>query len=100
MLGDILSERKIAIHSITGRTKDRESLIGKLTKIDSNYKSITDITDLAGLRIITYFAEDVDKVAEAIADEFAIGNNNSIDKRRSLAADRFGYLSRRWSKAG
>ena len=93
LIGDILAERGIVVHSITGRPKVRESLLSKLNKIDSNYKSLTDITDLAGIRIITYFAGDVDKVAKAIEEEFNVDPENSVDKRRSLAVDRFGYLS-------
>jgi putative GTP pyrophosphokinase len=93
LLPEILSARGIVTHSINGRTKSRESLIGKLSKDDSTYEALKDVTDLAGLRIITYFSKDVDRVAEAIAEEFAIDNTNSIDKRQSLGTDRFGYLS-------
>ncbi|RFP66636.1 (p)ppGpp synthetase [Hymenobacter lapidiphilus] len=93
LLHDILFERGIEVHSITSRPKSRVSLIGKLAKVDAHYKQLSEITDLVGLRVTTYFAEDVDRVAVAISDEFDIDHTNSVDKRRSLAADRFGYLS-------
>lgn len=93
LLREILRERGIQVHSINERHKTRTSLIGKLTKGENRYKNLTDLTDLAGLRIITYLAEDVDLVAKAIEEEFSIDSSNSIDKRRLLAADRFGYLS-------
>jgi putative GTP pyrophosphokinase len=93
LLREILSSRGIQVHSITSRPKGRRSLAGKLAKDDANYEGLADLTDLVGLRVTTYFAEDVDRVADAIAEEFDIDLNNSIDKRRSLAADRFGYLS-------
>jgi putative GTP pyrophosphokinase len=93
LLGSILRERGITVHSISGRPKSKKSLAGKLNKHSLNYEQLTDLTDLAGLRIITYFAEDVDRVAQAIEEEFAIDRVNSVDKRLSLEADRFGYLS-------
>jgi putative GTP pyrophosphokinase len=93
LLREILRERGIAVHSITSRPKSRKSLAGKIAKNDVQYKNLSDLTDLVGLRITTYFSEDVDRVAEAIATEFNIDTENSVDKRRSLAADRFGYLS-------
>jgi putative GTP pyrophosphokinase len=54
---------------------------------------LEEITDLAGIRVITYFSEDVDRVASVIEREFNIDPENSIDKRAALDPDRFGYLS-------
>ena len=93
LLEDLLYQRGIVVHSINGRAKTRKSLSGKLKKIDASYEKLIDITDLSGLRIITYFSEDVDRIAEIIEEEFDIDHENSVDKRRSLAVDRFGYLS-------
>jgi putative GTP pyrophosphokinase len=93
LIQEILRARGIQVHSISGRYKTRTSLSGKLKKNDNKYESLTDLTDLAGLRIITHLAEDVDLVAKAIEDEFTIDPSNSVDKRRSLASDRFGYMS-------
>ena len=45
------------------------------------------------MRIITYFAEEVDAVAQLIEREFTIDRKNSIDKRMALDPDQFGYLS-------
>lgn len=93
LLREILLGRGIQVHSITSRLKGRKSLAGKVAKNDASYECLADVTDLVGLRVTTYFAEDVDHVAAAIAEEFDIDPTNSVDKRRSLAADRFGYLS-------
>jgi putative GTP pyrophosphokinase len=53
------------------------------------------VTDLVGARVITYFADDVDRVARIIRnlDNFEIDPRNSVDKRRALQADQFGYQS-------
>ncbi|AZE38120.1 RelA/SpoT [Pseudomonas chlororaphis subsp. aureofaciens] len=88
----LLSSKKIEVHSISGRCKDRGSFEKKLTK-KSHYKSLLDVTDLAGIRIITHYSDDVDIIARLIEKEFEIDRENSIDKRVTLDPDRFGYLS-------
>ena len=94
LIEDVLGARAIRVHSITSRAKSRQSLLRKLSKGSSRgYSALRDVTDLAGVRIITYFADDVDRVAVAVAEEFNIDSENSVDKRDILAPDRFGYLS-------
>lgn len=56
-------------------------------------KSLADVHDLLGLRIITYFPDEVDAVAEIVEREFDVDEPHSVDKRRLLDPDRFGYLS-------
>ncbi len=89
----ILHTSEINVNSITSRLKDKESLKGKIDKKGDKYSSISDITDIVGVRIITYFSEDVDKVAEIIEKEFDVDRKNTIDKRESLGDDKFGYCS-------
>ena len=60
---------------------------------DAGYRSLSDVTDVCGVRVITYFARDVDAVAAVVADEFDVDVGNSIDKRETLDPDRFGYVS-------
>lgn len=90
LLDDVLG--KVKIHSITERIKTKDSLIKKIETKDK-YKTLNDITDILGLRIITYFSDDVDEVAEIIEKEFKIDVQKSVDKRKALEPDRFGYLS-------
>lgn len=93
LLEDVMEKYEIRAHSITSRTKEKKSLEDKVAKGNGKYKRLEDITDLVGIRIITYFADDVDRVANAIKNEFYIDVENSIDKRELLDPDRFGYLS-------
>lgn len=90
---EILEDNKINYHSVTSRVKTRESFCNKSGKSTDKYKCLADMTDIAGVRIITYFEDDVDKVANIIEAEFLVDRNNSIDKRQLLDPDRFGYLS-------
>ena len=93
LLSRVLVGERIVVHSITHRCKAIESLEKKVGRSDKAYASLSQITDLAGVRVITYFASDVDKVARIVEREFEIDTPNSIDKRASLDPDRFGYQS-------
>lgn len=92
LISILIESENIISHSITSRVKDRNSLSKKIDKKGS-YNSIQEITDIVGLRIITNYSDEVDKIAEVIEKEFSIDTENSIDKRASLDSDRFGYLS-------
>ncbi|MGG3281347.1 GTP pyrophosphokinase [Paenibacillus solani] len=93
LISEILLSNKINVHSITFREKELKSLSGKLQRNMNKYNKLEDITDLAGLRIITYFSDEVDLIANLIEKEFDFDKENSIDKRKILDPDRFGYLS-------
>ncbi|VXC13691.1 GTP pyrophosphokinase family protein [Massilia sp. 9I] len=93
LIQEILSANGINVHSVTHRTKDRQSLAKKLAKPGVTYSSINDITDIAAVRITTYFEDDVDKVVKILVAEFNADAVNSVDKRSLLDPDRFGYMS-------
>lgn len=92
LLGSILQEQGISIHSITYRVKDPTRLEEKLSRPGKNYERLPDVTDLLGLRIITYFANDVDRVVDVIDRELDVDAEHSVDKRPN-DPDRFGYAS-------
>lgn len=82
----------IRVHSVTSRVKSKTSVIRKLQRSDEE-RDIGSLTDILGIRVITYFPDEVDAVANLIEREFLIDTENSIDKRAALDPDRFGYLS-------
>lgn len=89
----LLRPKEIRVHSVTCRAKTKDRLREKLARPEKEYGALTDITDLAGVRIITHFADEVDDIATIIEREFAVIPEESIDKRQVLDPDRFGYLS-------
>ena len=93
LLGDLLEENGLRVHSISSRMKARANLQAKLERSEEKYLKLRDVTDIAGIRIITYFADEVDIVASVIQKEFDIDAEHSVDKRTLLDPDRFGYLS-------
>lgn len=89
----ILQASGFVVNAVTARLKSRESLSGKLKRKPDKYSNLSDITDIVGIRIITYFSEDVDRISDIVENEFDIDRVNSIDKRESMEPDRFGYCS-------
>jgi ppGpp synthetase/RelA/SpoT-type nucleotidyltranferase len=88
----ILKRENLAIHQIAARAKSLDSMRLKLRR--KKYKDPgREITDKLGVRIITYYSEDVDRVAEVLKGEFTIDRKNSQDKRVALGTDAFGYRS-------
>lgn len=89
----ILAAASVTVHSVTSRCKDRPSLARKLLLPDKSYQSLDAITDISGIRITTYFSDDVDRVAALIEKEFEVIRDQSADKRITIDPDRFGYQS-------
>ena len=91
LLNDLLDAQNLKVHSVSTRVKERASLEKKLS-LKKKYNNIQEVTDILGLRIVTFFEDEVDKVAEIISKEFEIDASNSIDKR-VIEYDKFGYSS-------
>ena len=86
-------EAGLLVAAIEYRVKTEDSLAGKLELKGSKYKSLQDITDIIGLRVITFYIDDVDKVASAVERLFKVDWDNTVDKRKVHEIDSFGYLS-------
>lgn len=93
LLQNLLLDEGVVLHAANYRCKDRHSLEGKLGRPGKSYACLEDITDIAGIRLTTYFADDVDRVAEILRRELEIDDLSSIDKRLTSDPDRFGYSS-------
>ncbi|WP_225429932.1 GTP pyrophosphokinase [Deinococcus detaillensis] len=82
----------IKIHHLTSRIKTPGSLAEKMRRKPGRYAQLSDITDLVGVRIITYFEQDVAAVSRALEAVFDIDWDNSVDKSKFHDPDRFGYM--------
>jgi putative GTP pyrophosphokinase len=95
LLEALLDDGAVAPFAVEGRTKTMESFAGKINREGKagKYKSLSDITDLSGIRIIAYLQEDCDKIGDIIQRDFTIDATNSVRKEDELDPDKFGYLS-------
>lgn len=92
LINTLLKEEEIPYHSIESRIKTEESFINKC--LNEKYQNpISEITDVCGLRIITYTKKNVEEIRRIIEDEFQIDTVNSIDKAEQMSDDQVGYLS-------
>ena len=92
ILKSIMKSEKISFVDVPYRIKAKDSCLGKLKK-KSHYTSFEDMTDIAGLRIITLVESDLEKVSKIIAENFNVHKEDSGDKADLLGADKFGYRS-------
>lgn len=92
LITNLMKAENIMVHAIESRVKEAESLKKKIIAKDK-YNTIDEITDIVGLRLITYFEDDVDKVANILKKEFILDAKNTVDKRVSENPEAFGYAS-------
>lgn len=89
-LTKVFDDSDLHIHTISGRLKEFGSLERKVQA--KAYTSLSEVTDLLGVRVIGYFRNEIEYACQLIADSCDVDIPNS-GSRGASEPDRFGYQS-------
>lgn len=92
-LRQALDGQRVRVTAMDSRIKEADSLAGKLELKGTKYHTLDDVTDIVGIRVITFYGADVDKVAAIVSETFDVDWSRSVDKRKLHRLDSFGYNS-------
>lgn len=73
---------------VSGRVKEIDSMVGKLARQPENFKTVGDLHDISGVRIM---ADNLDGVFTSL--EFVKNNYNVVEEKNNIDVDRDGYRS-------
>ncbi|KPH90641.1 hypothetical protein AMS57_10755 [Pseudoalteromonas undina] len=89
---DLLDKQMVTLGTpLESRIKTLNSINDKLARKKKAIKSITDMDDFVGLRIIVLFRSDIRKVCEIVKSNFNVIETEDVAQR--LSDDQFGYQS-------
>lgn len=87
----IASERIPIAFPIEKRVKSWDSIVEKQRRHSLRLSTVTELHDLCGLRVVTLFRRDAEKIAERIVGHLTVLAEEDTTSR--LTDDRFGYSS-------
>jgi len=92
LLEILIYQSKIPVVQIGSRIKSAESFVEKLER--KNYQNpFEQIKDFLGIRIITFYQDDINEIVKIIRQEFELDYTHSVDKTTTITPEAFGYRS-------
>ena len=94
----IVDDAGINYLSVTGRAKSPASFSAKVVRRaeqlgHTDFDPLVEITDQAGVRIVTYTLSDIEPVAQLLGDHYTVLEDRDMG-RETASEGRFGYASR------
>lgn len=96
---DIAISKDFGVHSIEFRAKSVDSFRKKAEKVIDDVKStpkysepLSEITDLAGVRVIAFFPKSLEQICQIIEKEFEVTEKKDMGEER-FSQRRLGYKS-------
>lgn len=94
LLLDMLNDLNTKVHFAESRAKSVDSFTKKLNRPGKSFeKPLDEIPDLAGVRIVLYYLDDIQHVGDMIKREFEIIEEVTEHQADHYSPDQFGYLS-------
>jgi putative GTP pyrophosphokinase len=90
-IDNLMRASEIDYLAVTSRTKSIDSFVKKMDR--KKYETVTQATDLTGLRIITFIESDAQSAAALIERSFNVHPEQSLDKSEELGESQVGYRS-------
>lgn len=92
LIENLIKRCGIEYLSVTSRTKELDSAHEKILRKEYDDPP-RQITDLTGIRVITYLETQVAEIEKLIRASFSVDEANSMDRSSVLGDDRVGYRS-------
>ncbi|NVK20449.1 MAG: hypothetical protein HWE30_17280 [Methylocystaceae bacterium] len=94
LLKELLRSNNIKVHFTESRAKSIESFSEKLKRPSKKFKDpMKEMPDLAGVRLVLYYLDDVESVGKLLKKEFKIIEEVVDHQPDHFSPDQFGYLS-------
>ncbi len=97
LVQDLLEQIDLDLFHIESSTEGIDNFVERLRNSKENVASLEEIPDLSCIRVILYFAEDLEKVSRLVEEEFTVYPLQSIPFDALRDPDAYGYRSVRFA---
>jgi ppGpp synthetase/RelA/SpoT-type nucleotidyltranferase len=92
LLESMLQKERIEYLNVTFRVKKIDEALKKISRKQYQEPKL-QLTDLSGIRVVTFLEAQVVSINKLIRDLFEVDDKNSLDRTEVLGLDRLGYRS-------
>ena len=93
LISGLVRTAGIDIVLIESRTKEPASFLEKIQRKHKYVDPIAEIPDLSGVRVITYYAEDVEKIGDLLKQSFRVDESQTRLSASVQDGVEFSYVS-------